>query len=164
MSAIAGIVGRAAVACRDIEIAVGTEFQRAAVVVGERLRNQEQLDCRRRIRTIGIGYADAIARDDGCAIIAASVIDEEQAVVAKVRMESESKQALFATELNERGQVEKRRRRQLPVLRDADPSGLLDDEQAPSPVTRARDIDRVLQSRNRGHKPRASVCEVDRDA
>src|SRR6266542_1249472 len=54
LSVVAGIIGGTAIACRDVEIAVGTKLQRAAIVIGEWLRNQQQLNRGRRIRAIGI--------------------------------------------------------------------------------------------------------------
>ena len=92
--------------------------------------------------------------------MARRILDRGGAYVLALK---ENQSALFAAELDERGQVDKGRRRQLPALRDADPTGLLGDEQAPAPIARVRDVDGVLQSRNRGHEPRVSVREVDRD-
>jgi hypothetical protein len=59
LRAVAGIVAAAAVAHADVQVTVGSEAQRAAVVVLERLRNRQQLHGATRIGDVAVRRAHA---------------------------------------------------------------------------------------------------------
>ena len=168
LRAIVRIVGRAAVTGRNVKIAIGAELERAPVVIGERLRKEQQLHGRCGIGAIRVRRAHVIARDDRCAIAASRVIDEEESVVAKVRMKRKSEQPLLAAKLDEGAEVKQRRGDKLAVLGDTNASGLLDDEQPSGPVARVRDVDRTLEARQRRQqsylRPRGRDRNQKRDA
>src|SRR5205085_1761131 len=88
-------------------------------------------------------------------------VDEEITVVAKTWMKGESEKPLFAPGLNERCHVEKRRCQQLPVLGDADTSGLLDDKEPSAAIACVRDVRRTLQSRYRGRQADQALSRRD---
>src|SRR5262249_35445959 len=91
-----GIVGSAAVAMRDVEIAVGPENERAAVVVPEWLLNRQQHFLGVRIGLIGIILGHAKARNDvGGLRFLGRVEDEELAVLFVIGMKCQPQKALF---------------------------------------------------------------------
>src|SRR5205814_6260151 len=161
LRAVPWIVARTPVARRDIQVAIGTEFQRTAVVIDEWLGEMQQFHGRCGIGTIGIRCANAIARNHGRTVSAARVVHEEIAVIAKAWMKGESEKPLLAAELNERCHVEKRRCQQLSVLRDANTSGLLDDKEPSAAIARVRDVRRILQSRYRGEQVDQALSRRD---
>ena len=111
------IVARAAVAEADVEIAVRTEREVAAVVIGERLRDERrpvgaapaQIEPRRGIGDDRVRRA-AEARDDGVAG-AVGEVDEEAAARRRVRRKREPEQSLLAARDDRGRQVEKVGRR-----------------------------------------------------
>jgi hypothetical protein len=83
------IVARSSVAHADVEVAVRTELERAAVVIRIGLRDDEEDLRGRGIRRVRRGGRRGVARDDGRAVRRARVVDEELPVGGVLRMEHE---------------------------------------------------------------------------
>ena len=160
LRAIAGIVAAAAVAHADVEVAVGAEAQRAAVVIRERLRDRQDDSLRTSASArFAIAGADAIRRDHRRAVAGARVVDVEPAVGRVLRMKREAQQAALAAGDDQpprcRGTAW---RATHAVAQDADGSALLDDEEAAAAVAGMRDVDGRREpagndgARNRRHR------------
>ena len=98
------VVARAAIAEPDVEIAVRSEREVSAVVIGERLRDDAlrpvelQIESRGRIGDERIGRARE-ARDDGVAVWVREV-DVEAAARRVIGREREAEQALLAAAIS----------------------------------------------------------------
>ena len=88
------IAAAAAVAERRVEVAVGTEFDPAALVVGQavRLVDPQQQRLARRIGVVRVGGRNLIAADLGV-VARIGDVDVEVAVAGVVRIEREADQA-----------------------------------------------------------------------
>ena len=149
------VVGAAAVADRDVEVAVvGTEGESAGVVVELRLVDLQQDDLRGRVGEVRVAR-DAQLGDRARAVEARrragaqgrAVVDEEAAVRRVIGVEGEAEQAalvearLQGDELG--AQVEKRRRQARAVgVEDPHQTHLVDDEEAPRAVRRRHQVHR----------------------
>ena len=130
-----GVVGGAAVAHPDVELAVGPELELPAVVVPERLVDREQGPAARRVRDVRVARGDRVARDHGVAR-EVRVVDEEEAVRAVVRVERRREQPLLAAADDERREVQERRREDVDAVPDEDPAALQRDEEPRVPGVR----------------------------
>ena len=95
LGAAFGVVGGAAVAHADVEVAVGPELELAAVVVRVGLRDGQQDPRARRVGLVGIAGGDVVAGDDRIAL-EIRIVDEEEAVVGVVGVERDREQAALA--------------------------------------------------------------------
>ena len=143
-----GVRRAAAVAGRDIEVAVGTEAEPAGLVVGG--GGLVDGDDRRDARGVGDVRIrrDVIAADLGVAR-RIDQIDVEKAVAGEVGIEGEAEQAALAGGRDLAGHVEERRCQNLSggEIEDFDLPGLLDDEQAAGVAGRRGREKRLAQTR-----------------
>src|SRR4051794_18642388 len=123
-----------AVARADVEQAVGTEEQEAAVVVRLGVVHLEDEPRRRRV---GRATAAAPVLDHALVLVAVGVVDVEQPAAGVVGRECHGQQALLPARGDQRADVEERAGHRAPVAHHADRAGLLDDEQ-PVRVARGR--------------------------
>ena len=144
LRAIAGIAAATAVPEADVQVAIGTERELSALVVGERLRDVQEDLRRSRVGHVRIGR-HAIAHERGVAR-GVRVVDVEQAVRRVVRMEGEAEQAALAAARDERAQIEKRRRQDARAVEDFDAPRLLEDEEAPRAVARVNQAERGAET------------------
>jgi hypothetical protein len=145
LRAIARIVARTAVAHADVEKPVGTEPQRTAVVVLERLRDHEQDAGGRRVRALRI-RADAVFRDDCGAVRASRVVDEQPAIGAIRRVKCDTEQAPLAAARHERRKVEERCAAARAAFEDPYDAALLRHEQAAAVIAGVDDVDRRAEA------------------
>ena len=138
LRAVLGIVAAAAVAHPDVEVAIGAEVQRAAVVVRVGLRDgagavaPAQVEARGAVGGEGVGERAAVARDDGVAV-GVGEVEVAVAVRGVVGGAGHAEQAAFAP----RGDLRAGEREVVGGLQgagaggvapdDADASTLLDD-------------------------------------
>ena len=93
------IVSGSAVAEPDVKVTIGPEHQVAAIVVGERLRDEPgsaelQIEARRGIRDVAVG--GALEPCDDRVAVRIGEVDKESAAGGVVRGEREAKQAAFS--------------------------------------------------------------------
>ncbi len=144
LRAIAGIVGRSAIAHADVEHAVGTEADHSAVVIGERLRDRQQrklVDARGGRARVGMIFGD-----DRRAIRLARVIDEEPPVRGELRVEGEAQQPLFATRQHPRADVQEHRGRRRAGRKHEDSPALLHDEEPIGSIAGVRHEQRAREA------------------
>src|SRR5262249_14858385 len=95
LRAIAGVVGRAAIAHANVEKTVRTELDHAAVMIGERLRDGEQyLFCS--VSYIRIRRRHLIFGNHRSAVRLARIINEETVISGKLRMKSQAQKPALA--------------------------------------------------------------------
>ena len=116
------IAARAAVAHPHVEASVGAERELPAVVVGVGLFDAKQLSPPK----WRLPCASPIL-DHACVPAHVGVVDVEEAVRGEVRVERDGEEPLLATRLDESPDVEERLRKDVSVLDDANPPGLLHD-------------------------------------
>ena len=150
LRAVPGVPGRAAVAHADVEQAVRPELQLAAVVIGVRLLDEEELPGAR-------GDRPAVARselDHARVAVPIGVVDVE-AVVLRIRgTERDGEQPALAAARDARADVEERPG-DAPADEVPDAPGLLDDVEPVRLRCRRRDIGRVREAgRVRAHADR----------
>ena len=98
LAVLVGIVGQAAVAGGDVQITVGPERDRPALVVPKRLLDLEQSLFRVGVGPIRVVFRHAEPRDGnrvGLLRFGGRVVDEELAVVAILRMKRQAQKSLF---------------------------------------------------------------------
>ncbi len=164
LRAIARIAAAAAVAEAEIEVAVRSEGDVAAVVVAEILVDAQDHGARGLVgrgHDVGRGRGHRIAQQDGIAVLVGDA-DEDAAVVLEIRMEGEAQQAALAAAgeadrdrrararvaagdevLAAVGEREHRGRQQHAVADHAHRAALLDHEQAPAAVAGVHHADRA---------------------
>ncbi len=93
-----GVVTASAVTESDVEVAIRTEGNRAAVVVGERLRDCHQDAFGIGVGTIGVVAGESKLREDlDMSFSGAGVAEVELSIGLVLRVEAETEQAFFVS-------------------------------------------------------------------
>ena len=140
LAVVVRVAARAAVAGRDVQVAVGPERQRSAVVVRIGLVDPEQDDLAAAVGAVRAGLGRE-GRDDRVAF-EVRVVDEEARIVGEVRVEGEPEEPAFSAGRQAVADVEERVAEQLPIAHDPDLAALLEHEDAPAAVARVGDRER----------------------
>ncbi len=141
LGAVARVVSRSAVAEGDVEKAVVTELDHAAVVVLERLGDHQQDPLGVRIGDVDARGRPLIFGDHGRAVGYPRVVHEEPSVGGELGMKGQPEQALLAAGQDAAHDVEEHRRSAGAGLQQLDPAPLLDDEQAAGAVAAMGDVE-----------------------
>ena len=150
LGVLARVAAAPAVAGRDVEVAVGPELQRAAVVVPlVRVRDGDDDLRGGRVGHVRVAGRARVARDHLVTVVV-GVVDEEEAVARVLRMEGGREQALLAAAAHERVDVQEGGRQDRGAVVDADLSALLREEQAAAAVARVRDRDHAGEAGREG--------------
>ncbi len=148
------VVGAAAVADADVEIAVAPEGEHAAVVVGGAGMRNGQHRSLGGAGHVGVGRYPVLGNRER-AVTATGVEHEEPAVGVVERVEGEPEQALLAARHETRAEVEENGRRGAARLQHLHQPAPLDDEQAVRVVAGMRDVERTRQT-SRWHRHQAN--------
>ena len=124
------VVGVAAVAHADVEVAVRAELQLPAVVVGVRLGDRQEDGFAERVGAVTVERRHVVPRHDGLSRTV-GVVHEEETVGRVGRVKRGREQTLLAAADDLRGDVEKRRRQDLGAVPDDDLPPLQRHEDAP---------------------------------
>ena len=150
---VLGIAAGAAVAHREVEPAVRSEGEHAAVVVAVRVGAREELPRRARADPVR-PVLDELRRP-----VSGRVLDVELAHFRVGRVEGKAEQSLLPARRDDCANVEERGSPPPTVLQHEDPAALLDDVQPSRLTLRAGDEDRLVEpARNR---PRREARAVD---
>jgi hypothetical protein len=110
------VAGGAAVADRDVEVAVRAEREVAGVVVALRLRDLQQCPLRPTIDAAAVRRRPELGQDEGVAVVlgrprpsGGAVPDEQPSVVGVVGVERDAEQALLAAGEDGVSEVQERR-------------------------------------------------------
>jgi hypothetical protein len=147
LSVLVRIPTAAAVTRSDVEVAVRAELELpAVVVVVDRMRDGQEDHARSRVRLVGIGRGDVVAREHVVAV-QVRVIDVEQPVRLVGGVERGAQQPFLAEglEVHQRADREERVLQELRAVVHQDPSGLQREEEAAAAVSRVRDPDGIVQ-------------------
>ncbi len=117
------IAARAAIAHRDVQVAIGSERELTAVVVVERLRDLEDHDLGRLVRQRA---ARGEAGDLRAQRSAARVVEEEHTTAREVGREREPEESLLAAELDVVADVEEHGRGRVALAEGEDATRLLE--------------------------------------
>ena len=139
-------VPAASVTQPDVEVSIlRPKEEQPTIVVRRRLVDKHDRLGARRVSAIRIRGRHLVSRDDGIAI-AIGVVDEKIAIVRVVGMEGDAEQPALPATADEFGDVQEWLGHDLTIANDADPSRLLDDEEAAAAVTRVNDLDWLIEA------------------
>lgn len=110
LSVAGRVTAPAAVAERDVKIAVGAEPEPAALVIAEAvgLVDADHQRSGGRVGLVGIGRGDLVAPHFGI-VAGVGEVDEKAPVVREIRIEGEAEQTALARGVDLSGEIEERR-------------------------------------------------------
>ena len=118
-------------------------------MIGERLGDGEDHPLRG-VGDVGITLRRGVFGNDGRPITRSCVVHEKTAIRCKLRMEGEAQQPLLATANDAARDVQKWRGLCLAGLKNTNPAGLLNNEQAVRSVVRISDENRLVEAGEKG--------------